>query len=69
MFRISPDEPWRVVRTRLRVKGIVEGPVEGGGRAQFDLTAEGDAPVELRCYLKAGEMVLTETWAFQYEVF
>ncbi|GAB5407193.1 MAG: c-type cytochrome [Aureliella sp.] len=33
VFRTSPVEPWRVVRTRLRTKGIVPGPVEGGGRA------------------------------------
>jgi putative membrane-bound dehydrogenase-like protein len=33
VYRISPVEPWRVIRTRLRVKGIVPGPVEGGGRA------------------------------------
>ena len=32
VFRISPIEPWRIVRTRLRVKGIVKGPIEGGGR-------------------------------------
>lgn len=32
VFRTSRVEPWRVVRTRLRVKGIVPGPVEGGGR-------------------------------------
>jgi putative membrane-bound dehydrogenase-like protein len=33
VFRLSPEEPWRVVRTRWRVAGIVEGPIEGGGRA------------------------------------
>ncbi len=33
VFRISPVEPWRVVRTRLRVSGAVVGMVEGGGRA------------------------------------
>ncbi len=33
VFRISPVEPWRIVRTRLRVKGLVPGPVEGGGTA------------------------------------
>ena len=33
VFRISPVEPWRKVRTRLRVQGLVRGPVEGGGRA------------------------------------
>jgi putative membrane-bound dehydrogenase-like protein len=33
VFRISPVEPWRIVRTRLRVTGQVVGMVEGGGRA------------------------------------
>lgn len=33
VFRASPVEPWRIVRTRLRVSGAVKGPVEGGGRA------------------------------------
>ena len=32
VYRISPDEPWRVIRTRWRVAGQVSGPVEGGGR-------------------------------------
>ncbi len=32
VFRVSPDEPWRVLRTRWRVAGLVPGPVEGGGR-------------------------------------
>jgi putative membrane-bound dehydrogenase-like protein len=32
VYRTSPIEPWRIVRTRLRVKGLVPGPVEGGGR-------------------------------------
>lgn len=31
VFRASPIEPWRIVRTRLRKQGIVPGPVEGGG--------------------------------------
>lgn len=33
VFRTSPIEPWRVVRTRLRVTGEAKGPIEGGGRA------------------------------------
>ncbi len=33
VYRISEVEPWRVVRTRWRVQGLVRGPVEGGGRA------------------------------------
>jgi len=33
VYRASAVEPWRIVRTRLRVAGDVPGPVEGGGRA------------------------------------
>lgn len=33
VYRLSPVEPWRIVRTRLRVGGKVPGPIEGGGRA------------------------------------
>lgn len=33
IYRASPVEPWRLVRTRLRVAGKVPGPIEGGGRA------------------------------------
>ncbi len=32
VYRISPDEPWRVIRTKWRVEGTVPGVVEGGGR-------------------------------------
>ncbi|MFT5522350.1 MAG: putative membrane-bound dehydrogenase-like protein, partial [Pirellulaceae bacterium] len=33
VYRSSPVEPWRIVRTRLRVQKLVPGPVEGGGTA------------------------------------
>ena len=33
VFRLSPEEPWRVIRTHWRVSGQVPGMVEGGGRA------------------------------------
>lgn len=32
VFRISPDEPWRILRTHWRVTGKVPGMIEGGGR-------------------------------------
>jgi putative membrane-bound dehydrogenase-like protein len=32
VFRRSPVEQWRVIRTKLRVDGVVPGAVEGGGR-------------------------------------
>jgi glucans biosynthesis protein len=43
--------------------------VPGHWRALFDLTANGNDPVEMRLYLKAGEKVLTETWLYQYRPF
>jgi putative membrane-bound dehydrogenase-like protein len=39
VYRISPDEPWRIVRTRWRVAGVVKGIVEGGGRVSGFLVA------------------------------
>ena len=33
VFRISPEEPWRVLRTRWRVSGLASGPIENGGRS------------------------------------
>ena len=47
----------------------VPDDVPGHWRTQFDLTAEGREPVELRCYLKGtgtGGQVLSETWLYQY---
>jgi putative membrane-bound dehydrogenase-like protein len=56
VFRISPEEPWRTIRTRWRVAGQVPGPIEGGGRASGYFTGatgvtiyRGDAyPAEFR---------------------
>jgi putative membrane-bound dehydrogenase-like protein len=33
VYRTSPLEAWRVLRTQLRVAGAVKGPIEGGGTA------------------------------------
>jgi glucans biosynthesis protein len=35
-------------------------------RAVFDLTASGQEPVDLRCYLRLGEETLSETWMYQF---
>jgi periplasmic glucans biosynthesis protein len=35
-------------------------------RALFDLTTEGDGPVDLRCYLRLGDETLSETWMYQW---
>ncbi|MHC4404951.1 MAG: PVC-type heme-binding CxxCH protein, partial [Planctomycetota bacterium] len=31
VYRKSPVEPWRILRTELRLKGTFTGPIEGGG--------------------------------------
>jgi len=56
LFRVSPDESWRVIRSRLRASGTVKGPVEGEGRPSGYFTSatgitiyRGDAwPAEYR---------------------
>ena len=47
----------------------VPNDVPGHWRAQFDLNVAGEDPVEMRCYLRAGDKVLTETWLYQYVPF
>jgi glucans biosynthesis protein len=44
----------------------VPNNVPGHWRTQFDLTATGTDPVEMRCYLRSGNEVLSETWLYQY---
>jgi putative membrane-bound dehydrogenase-like protein len=64
VFRTSPEEAWRVVRTNWRVAGAVKGPVEGGGRASGYFTGvsgitlyTGDAlPPEFRDNAFIGEV-------------
>jgi glucans biosynthesis protein len=45
----------------------VPNDVPGHWRAQFDLTVTGTDPVEIRCYLRSGDDVLSETWLYQYQ--
>jgi glucans biosynthesis protein len=44
----------------------VPNDVPGHWRTQFDLTTDGREPVDMRCYLKTTDRVLTETWLYQY---
>ena len=41
LYRVSPVEPWRVLRTRLRSQGIVKGSDEGGSPSGFFTGATG----------------------------
>lgn len=62
VFRASPVEPWRVVRTRLRKKGLVPGPVERGGRAAGYFTgATGVTICRGDAFLASGERQFPET--------
>ena len=64
VYRISPVEPWRIVRTRLRMSAKVPGMVEGGGRASGYFTGatgvtiyRGDAwPAEYRGQAFVGDV-------------
>lgn len=63
LMRISPVEPWRVLRTRLRSKGVIPGSDEGGTPSGFFTGAtgitvyRGDAwPAEYRGQLFVGEV-------------
>src|SRR5262249_30192699 len=63
LMRISPNEPWRVLRTRLRTEGIVPGSNEGGQPSGFFTGAtgvtvyRGDAwPEEYRGSVFVGEV-------------
>lgn len=64
VFRISPVEPWRIVRTRLRASGLERGIVEGGGRPAGYFTGatgitvyRGDVwPDELRGTIVVGDV-------------
>lgn len=47
----------------------VPDDIPGHWRCEFDLTVTGQEPVELRCYLRDGDTVLSETWLFQYHPF
>lgn len=47
----------------------VPDDVPGHWRAQFDLTVAGSDPVEMRLFLRAGDKILSETWAYQYHPF
>ena len=63
LHRVSPNEPWRIVRTRLRLQKVVPGPIETGEvSGHFTGTTgitvyRGDAfPPEHRGTLFAGEV-------------
>jgi len=45
VFRTSPEEKWRIIRTHWRVAGLTPGPIEGGGRASGYFTGATGATI------------------------
>ena len=45
---------------------VEQMPRPASWRAVFDAQADGNEPVELRCYLKLGDTALSETWSYQW---
>lgn len=62
-FDVTP-----VVSTQGKVSGAYVTKLVGTNRwrALFDVTVDGPAPLDLRCYLKLGDRTLSETWIYQY---
>lgn len=50
VFRRSPPEPWRIVRTRWRMAGKVKGPIEHGGAVMGYFTSA----TGITCYRGTG---------------
>jgi periplasmic glucans biosynthesis protein len=59
--------PWasRGVFSNVRAEPVPDD-VPGHWRAEFDLAVTGTGPVEMRCFLRRGSDVLSETWLCQY---
>jgi glucans biosynthesis protein len=51
--------------SQIRTEAVPDG-VAGHWRAQFDVSVTGAEPVDLRCYLRSRDQVLSETWLYQY---
>ncbi|HEY0354257.1 MAG TPA: glucan biosynthesis protein D [Enterovirga sp.] len=51
--------------SQIRTEAVPDG-VAGHWRAQFDVSVTGAEAVDLRCYLRSGDQVLSETWLYQY---
>jgi periplasmic glucans biosynthesis protein len=70
-FGVKPEPVLSASRgtfSYIYAEAVPDG-VPGHWRGQFDLTVDGKDPVELTCYLRLADRVLTETWAYQYHPF
>jgi glucans biosynthesis protein len=67
---LAQDAPIEVVlsasHAQLGPAVVQRNPETGGRRIFFEMHSESDKPVELRCFLRHAQKVLTETWSFQW---
>lgn len=67
---LSAEAPVEAVITvssgQVDHKAVQRNDFIHGWRVFFELKSDDDTPVELRCFLKLGEDILTETWSYQW---
>ena len=70
LAKLAEDAPLQAVVSASsgQVANVVahKNPYTNGWRVSFELLPEGDNPADLRCFLKLGDHVLTETWSYQW---
>ncbi|MEI2743192.1 MAG: glucan biosynthesis protein G [Candidatus Competibacter sp.] len=70
LSKLPDDAPVQAVVSAStgKVQSVVahKNSHSGGWRLSFELAPQGSDPSELRCFLKLGEDVLTETWSYQW---
>ncbi|MBK8182682.1 MAG: glucan biosynthesis protein [Candidatus Competibacteraceae bacterium] len=72
LAKLADDAPVAAVVSGStgQIQNIVvhKNPHSNGWRLSFELLPQGNDPSELRCFLKLGNDVLTETWSYQWTV-
>jgi glucans biosynthesis protein len=70
LAKLADDAPVEAVVSGStgQIQSVVvhKNPHTHGWRLSFELLPQDDAPSELRCFLKLGNDVLTETWSYQW---
>ncbi len=70
LAKLPDDAPVQAVVSAStgQVQNVVvhKNSYTSGWRISFELLPQGDAPSELRCFLKLDNDVLTETWSYQW---
>lgn len=67
---LSADAPVEAVITassgQVDHQAVQRNEFTHGWRVFFELESDHDTPIELRCFLKLGEDILTETWSYRW---